>query len=91
MVTLPRLLEGTRRAEREGHVRRRQRAEQEAEAVRQGSNQSRGCTARWTLHLPPVGLLFWTGNALTATATPPCRRRTNPTRPRLVYTREMLI
>ena len=26
-------------------------------------------------------------NALTATATPPCRPRTNPTRPRLVYTR----
>ena len=33
MVTLPRLLEGTRR-EREGYVRRRQRAEREAEAVR---------------------------------------------------------
>ena len=35
------------------------------------------------LHLPPEGLLFWTGNALTATATPAYRRRPNPTRPRL--------
>ena len=57
MVALPRLLEGTRR-EREGYVRRRQRAEREAEAVRlrrQAAAEREAATGRQLLRVGVCG------------------------------------